>query len=135
MSEKHIHIEWSGEGRHFTGHDPSGPVVQLDGNSKAGSSPMTMLLHAHAACAGIDVVDILQKMRQRIDSFKVEVDAVRAEGDYPRVWEKIHLRFILAGDIAPEKAQKAVSLSTEKYCSVSAMLEKVAEITTEVVVE
>ncbi|HHG84586.1 MAG TPA: OsmC family peroxiredoxin [Bacteroidetes bacterium] len=133
MSKKTIHVEWTGQGRQFTGFTPGGILLAIDGNENTGTSPMTLLLHAEAACSAIDVVDILQKMRQTISSFRIEVEAVRAEGDYPKVWEKIHLIFRLSGEIELEKAQHAIKLSLEKYCSVSAMLSSAAVISSELV--
>lgn len=133
MSTKKIHVEWAGQGWEFKGFSPNGQTVAMDGNEQAGTSPMVMLLHAEAACSAIDVVDILQKMRQTIDAFRIEVVAERAEGDYPKVWEKIHLVFHLSGEIEPEKAERAIALSLEKYCSVSAMLKSAAEITSELI--
>ncbi|MEM0999965.1 MAG: OsmC family protein [Bacteroidota bacterium] len=128
MSTKHVHIHWSGEGRKYTGYSPNGIELAIDGDEQAGTSPMTLVLHAEAACSAIDVVDILQKMRQTIDVFQVEVEAVRSGGDYPRIWEKIHLVYRLDGEIERERAERAVTLSLEKYCSVSAMLRPPAEI-------
>ncbi|MEM7040398.1 MAG: OsmC family protein [Bacteroidota bacterium] len=129
-----VSIQWQGDMR-FEGASPNNQTVHMDGNAEAGTSPMTLLLHAQAGCAGIDVVAILKKQRQSLESLDMEVEAVRAGGDYPRVWEKIHLRFIIGGDVARDKAEKAVALSLEKYCSVSAMLKKTAEVTSEVILK
>lgn len=134
MSTQNIHIEWAGEGRQFTGFSPNGVELAIDGNSKAGTSPMTLVLHAEAACSAIDVVDMLQKMRQTIESFRINVEAVRSEGDYPKIWEKIHLIYHLNGEISRDKAERAIDLSLTKYCSVSAMLKPPADITYALVV-
>jgi putative redox protein len=134
MSTKNIHITWSGEGRAFTGFSPNDVQLAIDGNEKAGTSPMTLLLHAEAGCSAIDVVDMLQKMRQTITSFRVDVEAVRAEGDYPKIWEKIHLIYRLDGEVTRARAERAVNMSIEKYCSVSAMISPPTEITTEIVI-
>jgi putative redox protein len=109
--------------------------VAIDGNPANGTSPMVLLLHAEAGCTAIDVLSLLEKMRQPITSLNIEVDAVKSDGDFPRVWEKIHLRYRIGGAVALDKAQKAVELSLEKYCSVSAMLGKTANITHEIVLE
>lgn len=130
---KIIDIDWNGTGLEFTGHSPNGINLSIDGNAQTGTSPMVLLLHSIGGCAAIDIVVILERMRQKIDSLKVEVEAEREEGDAARKWTKIHLRFILAGDIPAKKAQRAVDLSVEKYCSVYRQLECSAEITMELV--
>ena len=135
MSEHSIFAEWSGEGDHFTGYNPIGPTISIDSNKERGISPMILLLHAEAGCTGLDVLSLLEKMRQPIKGLKIEVDAVKGDGEFPRIWEKIHLRYIISGAVEEEKALKAVSLSLEKYCSVSAMLGKSAAITHEVVLQ
>jgi putative redox protein len=132
MSTHKVFVEWNGEGHRFTGHNPEGPTIAIDGDRKNGTSPMIMLLHAEAGCTGIDVVDLLEKMRQPVTGIKIEVTGEKGEGEFPRIWEKIHVKYIISGAVEPEKALKAVNLSLEKYCSVSAMLGKAAEVTHEV---
>jgi putative redox protein len=132
MSIYKIHVDWSGHGEVFTGTSPTGPVVTLDGNRLEGTSPMVLLLHAEAGCTGIDVLALLEKMRQSVQSLRIEVTGEKGEGDYPRIWEKIHLRYLIGGQVELEKAEKAVQLSLSKYCSVSAMLGKAAAITHEI---
>lgn len=133
MSDHSIYVEWSGEGQHLTGHNATGPTVVMDGNKELGTSPMVLLLHAEAGCTALDVLSLLEKMREPIKGLKIEVDAVKGDGEFPRVWEKIHVRYIISGGVDREKALKAVNLSLDKYCSVSAMLSKTAAITHEVV--
>lgn len=134
MSMHHIHIDWAGTGLQFTGHNPGGTTVAIDGDSRHGTSPMVLLLHAIAGCTGSDVVSLLEKMRQPVTTLRIEVEAAkRSEGDYPRVWEQIRIRYIVGGAVERDKAEKAVELSMEKYCSVSAMLGKTAEISHELV--
>ena len=131
--KKIIDIDWNGTGLEFTGHSPNDIKITIDGNAQTGPSPMVMLLHSLAACSAIDIVVILERMRQTIDSLRVEVEAEREDGVAARKWDKIHLRFLLAGDIPESKAQRAVDLSVEKYCSAYRQLECSAEITTELV--
>jgi putative redox protein len=131
----HVMVEWTGQGHRFTGHNPSGITVPIDGDQQAGSSPMMLLLHAEAGCTGIDVVSILQKIQQPVEGLRIEVEAEKGEGDYPRVWEKIHLRYIISGAVNPAKAQHAIELSLGKYCSVSAMLHHTAVVTSELVMD
>ncbi len=131
--KKILDIDWNGTGLEFTGNSPNEVTLAIDGNGVVGTSPMVLLLHSLAGCAAIDIVVILERMRLKIDSLKVELEAEREEGDAARKWTKIHLRFLLSGDISEKKAQRAVDLSVEKYCSVYRQLDCSTEITTELV--
>lgn len=111
----------------FKGTNERGQSMQFSGNKEA-VSPMESVLMAAAACSSIDVEMILKKMRQEFISVFVEVEGTRADA-VPAVFTKIHMHFIVNGDIKLEKAQKAVDMSLEQYCSVSIMLAKAAEIT------
>jgi putative redox protein len=111
----------------FRGTNERGQSMQFSGNKEA-VSPMESVLMAAAACSSIDVELILKKMRQEFISVLVEVEGTRADA-VPAVFTKIHMHFIVNGDIKLEKAQKAVDMSLEQYCSVSIMLAKAAEIT------
>jgi putative redox protein len=133
MSVHKIFVEWSGEGTRLVGHNPEGPTVVMDADKAKGTSPMVLLLHAEAGCTALDVISLLEKMREPLKGLKIEVQGEKGEGEYPRIWEKIHIRYIATGDLDHEKVQKAVEMSLDKYCSVSAMLSKAAEITHEVV--
>ncbi|MGB1310704.1 MAG: OsmC family protein [Leucothrix sp.] len=118
----------------FVGESGSGHSVVMDGAPESGGRdlgvrPMEMLLLGLGGCASFDVVMILQKARQSITNCEVEVTAERADSE-PKVFTKIHLHFIVEGDnLSDAKVARAVSLSAEKYCSASKMLEKTAEIT------
>ena len=111
----------------FKGTNERGQSMQFSGNKEA-VSPMESVLMAAAACSSIDVEMILKKMRQEFISVLVEVEGTRADA-VPAVFTKIHMHFIVNGDIKLQKAQKAVDMSMEQYCSVSIMLAKAAEIT------
>jgi putative redox protein len=105
-----------------------------DGEVPAGPSPMETVLMGLCACAGMDVVEILEKMRAKLANLHIEANAERA-AEPPRVFTKIHLRFRLWGaGLTRGQAERAVALSLEKYCSVAAMLRSTAQITSEVVV-
>lgn len=93
----------------------------VDENSK-GVSPMESVLMGLVGCASIDVVSILKKQRQNITSFEAEVEAERKEMKEAKPFSAVHIRFKLAGDIDPKKAERAAELSFEKYCSVSMSL-------------
>lgn len=103
------------------------------GGTGTGPTPMETVLLALAGCTGMDVVSILRKMRAPLADLRIEVEAERAR-EHPRVFTAIHLRYHLNGEgLKPEQAVRAVGLSQEKYCSVSAMLRASARLTYEVV--
>jgi putative redox protein len=95
---------------------------------------MESVLMALAGCSAIDVEMILKKMRQDCKDIKVEVEATRADA-VPAVFTKIHMNFVIIGDVKPEKVQQAVEMSLTQYCSVAKMLEKSVEITWKAEVE
>jgi putative redox protein len=115
----------------FETKNERGDIVLLDNKSEEeprGSSPMDLILRGIAGCSSIDVVMILKKQKYELEDLQVEVEGFREDGAVPNVFKKIHLNFLLKGDVPPAKAERAVKLSMDKYCSVSKMLEKAAEI-------
>jgi len=99
------------------------------GGDDAGPRPMEMVLMGLGGCSGIDVLSILRKGRQRVSACEISIEAERADA-VPAVFTRIHLRFRLRGErLNRNKVARAVSLSMEKYCSVTRMLEKTAAIT------
>ena len=130
---KTARVKWV-ENLKFIGDAPSGHTIALDGPKEAGGDdsavrPGELTLVALGGCTGIDVVTILKKMRVDFDSFEVVVDAEPAS-EHPKVWVKIHIKYIFKGkNIDEAKVKKAITLSEEKYCSVSGMLRKSAEMT------
>jgi len=126
-----VTIRWSDENR-FDAEIDSGVRFTLDGGRDDGPSPMDALLGALAGCMAIDVVDILRKGRQDL-----EACTVRAEGDRrdepPRRFTAIRLVFELEGRaISRQKAERAVRLSQERYCSVSATLDPDLDVSVEI---
>ncbi len=103
------------------------------GGTGAGPSPMETVLMALAGCTGIDVVGILTKMRAPLEGLVIDVSADRA-ADHPKVFTAIRLRYVAWGPgLQREQVERAVRLSEEKYCAVSAMLRKTATITVDIV--
>jgi len=102
------------------------------GGEGRGMRPMEMLLSALASCTAMDVLYILRKQKEPVDKLTVEVEGTRAE-QVPHNFTKIHLRVIANPEVAPNKLERAVSLSAEKYCSVGASLSKDIELTHEAV--
>src|SRR5262245_21049909 len=96
--------------------------INLDGNKQNGFGPKALLLSGLAACTGIDVVDVLEKMRVTIQSFEVEAEADLTD-THPKIFKEIHLTYKMKTDIQNEpKVIKAIDLSLDKYCGVAAML-------------
>lgn len=122
-------VKWV-EGLTFLGESSSGHQIIMDGNAGDKSpSPMEMLLMAAGGCSAIDVVSILQKGRNEVQGCEVKLTSERRE-EAPRLFTHINLHFVVTGKDLTEKAvERAVSLSAEKYCSVSLMLGKAATIT------
>ena len=112
----------------------SGHQVVMDrspdvGGQNLGSRPMEMLLLGLGGCAMIDVVLILRKARQAFTDIRVEINAERAS-EVPKVFARIHLHFVVAGkQLDPRRVDRAISLSAQKYCSATKMLDSVAQIT------
>jgi Predicted redox protein, regulator of disulfide bond formation len=115
----------------------SGHSVTMDaspefGGQDAGSRPKELLLAAIAGCSGMDVVELLRKMRVEIQQFDMEVSADVSE-TLPKMYTHMHIIYKLKGNnIDAAKLQKAVEMSQEKYCGVSAMLRKAMGITYEI---
>lgn len=99
-------------------------TIRIDGARKNGFGPKALLLAGLAGCSGIDVVDILKKMRIEFSEFSIEVKAAQTE-DFPKVYKDIYIAYKIKTDKENEKkVQNAIDLSLEKYCGVSAMLRK-----------
>jgi putative redox protein len=111
----------------FSGSAGSGFPVAMDGDRKAASSPMELVLIALCGCTAYDVVSILQKKREPLASLEVRAEAERA-AEPPTVYTQIKLIYRVGGKVSHKAAEDAVRLSEEKYCSVAAMLNKTAKI-------
>ena len=129
-------VTWVGPGLRLVGEASSGPAIVIDhvlkgeDRQETGPRPMELLLIGLAGCTAMDVVSILKKKRQSFTGLEVRVTAERAE-THPKVYTRIHLEFVVKGKGAdPRAVERSIELSQTKYCSASAMLSKVAEITT-----
>lgn len=99
------------------------------GGQNAGARPKELLLTSLAGCTAMDVISILRKMQIEPDALEVEASGELAD-EHPRVFTSLHVVYRLRGaDIPLKKVEKAVTLSQDRYCGVSAMLAKAAEIT------
>ena len=113
----------------FDGRSDSGHTLHFDGSAEhtQGMSPMEAVLTALCGCTSVDVVSILKKKREPITGLTVSAEAEQAPNP-PRVFTRIHLTYRITGNVSREAAEHAVSLSKDKYCSVSKMLEHSAKI-------
>jgi len=124
-------IQYAGD-EFFIGTTPSGHAQTIDakGDRKFAPTPIEMLLVAVAACTAVDVVSILEKKRQRVADYKVEITGER-RGEHPRAFTKFHIHHIVYGrDVSEQAVAQAIELSDTKYCSVAATVRPTAEITT-----
>lgn len=129
-----FHFESSGASSTVTVHTDAAEDI---GGSNAGVRPMELLLMGLASCSAIDVALILKKQRQDVTDFRISVDGERIQEDDTKrkPFRKIHLHFQLSGaNLNEDKVKKAIALSMEKYCSATAQLEALAEITFEATV-
>lgn len=124
------------EDRRFVGQASSGHAVVVDASAdKLGPGPMELVLIGLAGCTAYDVVQILEKKRQRVTGLEVKASAERAE-EPPRVYTEIRIEYLVHGrDVSAQAVEEAIRLSTDKYCSVSNMLDKTALISTEYRIE
>lgn len=100
-----------------------------DGGHEQAFRPMQLLLAAFGGCSAIDLINILRKQREPLHDIKITVTGEREKGVTPSVYTQVHAHFRLFGNINAEKAQRAVELSVDKYCSVAKTLEKTARVT------
>lgn len=131
-------VDWAG-GLRFIGSTERGQSFVMEGSAaegavRIGASPMEVLLIGMGGCSSFDVVSILKKMRQPVEDVVCDLTAERADA-VPAVFVKAHMSFTVTGDVAQAKAEEAVRLSVEKYCSASKMIAETAEITWDVRIE
>ena len=126
----HAKATWVDNHR-FVAESDSGHAVVTDGDKTTGNSPMELVLIGLCGCTGYDVASILRKKREPFTSLEVRAEAERAEQP-PSVYTAIKLVYKVGGKVSRKAVEDAVGLSKEKYCSVSAMLEKTAKITAEI---
>ncbi len=121
------------EGMQFVAEGGSGHAIVLDstpevGGRDTGTRPMELVLMGLAGCTAMDVAYILRRKRQPLKGLEVNVSAERAD-KHPRVYTKIHVEYIIYGNVSEKAAVRAIELSENTYCSASAILRKTAEMT------
>jgi putative redox protein len=126
-------VRWAGR-MTFVGKAGTNHLVPMDTTSEFGgdssaTKPLELLLVALGGCTGMDVVPLLGKMRVEFDSLEMNLVAERAE-EHPGAYKSIAIEYVFTGtDLNEEKLRRAVELSQERYCSVSAMLRKACPVT------
>ena len=122
-------VKWIGEQK-FVATSPSGQTITMDSDrtSNKAPGPMELVLMALGACTATDVVIVLEKKRQKLESLEVVCSGERAT-EPPTVWTKLEILYRLRGPLDDTAVKHAIQLSEDKYCSVSAMLKKTASVT------
>jgi putative redox protein len=118
---------WTDKERYIAEASSHHALVMDTATEKTANSPMELVLIALCGCTASDVVGILRKKREPFTSLEVSASGERAVG-YPAVYTEINLVYRISGKVSRKAVEDAVHLSKEKYCSVSAMLEKTAKI-------
>ncbi len=130
-----VQVQWI-EGKEFETTTDSGHRVRTDariqaGGNNHGPSPMELLLASLGSCTGISFVDILRKKRQAISGVEIRVEGVVGDDTYPKTYTDLEVVYVVHGkDISPKAVEDAIYLSKTKYCGISAMLAKSANLKT-----
>lgn len=124
-----LHLQLAPGGHAMLGTDEAGNEIRLAlpetaGGTGAGMRPMQLLIMSLGGCAAVDVLVILKKQRQTITGLRIDIEAARFQQPLPAPWEKAHLVFTLSGKVDLAKAEKAVAMSLEKYCSAAETLRR-----------
>lgn len=124
-------VIWTDHERYLGEASSRHAIVMDTAAEKTANTPMELVLIALCGCTASDVVGILRKKREPFAHLEVRAEGDRASG-YPAVYKEIKLVYRVTGNVSAKAMEDAVRLSKEKYCSVSAMLEKTAKITVEI---
>lgn len=118
----------------INGHEVQMDTTAEDGGDDSGPSPKRLMLASLAGCTGMDIVSILNKMKVAFSNFSLDVDADITD-DHPKIYNRVKITYKIKMAAADRsKMEKAVSLSQEKYCGVSAMFRAFAKLETEIVI-
>jgi len=122
---------WTDQERYVAEASSHHAIVMDTASEKTANTPMELVLIALCGCTASDVIGILRKKREPFTGLEVSAEGERAQG-YPAVYSEIKLKYRITGKVSGKAMEDAVKLSKEKYCSVSAMLEKTAKIKVEI---
>lgn len=125
-------LKWAGgirfEGISLFGHKITTDGAKSAGGAESGYKPTELIMFGLAGCTGVDVVNILTKMRQIVTGIEIEVTGYQPE-EFPKPFNEIEIKYIFTGkNLNKNKIEKAINLSEEKYCSVSQSLKGMARI-------
>jgi putative redox protein len=140
MARDTVTVRWAGK-RQMVGWDAAGHGIVLDapegyGGESTGPRPVTVILYGLAACTAMDVVAVLEKKRQPFSGLEIEVVADQREDEYPRIYTRIELTYVVTGrGVSAAAVARAIELSETKYCSVKGMLGPQVEVVTSYRVE
>lgn len=133
MAQKNITVQFDGQRRFIASNASGGTIVMDTAHPETHLTPMETLLGALGGCTGYDVVSIMEKKKQPLTSYRIEITGETVD-DYPKRYQRIVVTHIASGpNVTLAALERAVQLSHEKYCSVSASLNAVIE--TKAVVE
>jgi len=123
---------------HFKIANASGAKIDVDGSPEIGGEnlglrPMELVLASIATCGAFELVEILKKQRQDLQNLHISVNGTRPEGKAARPFSKIHMTFTITGRVKKHKAERALDLAFDKYCSVKASLHPDIEVSYEVI--
>ena len=129
-----VNLRWAGA-RMMLGVDSRGATISIGNNRKedpawSGVKPSDLLLLSAASCSAYDVVEILEKQREPLEGLDVQCMGEQ-KTEQPYNFVTIHLKYIVKGLVSPEKVERAIRLSEEKYCSVLATLRPGVELSSE----
>lgn len=129
-----IKLERKNTAFHFEAINESGQIVNMDANpsiggENKGARPMELLIMGLGGCSAIDILLILKKQKIEPTGLGISIDAEREKDAVPSLFSNIHITYTFRGAVDPIKAEKAIQLSLDKYCSVAKTLEKTATIT------
>ncbi|AHW61023.1 putative redox protein [Draconibacterium orientale] len=135
MAKQEVKVSWKDKmafEAEVNGHKIMLDAAEAVGGEDLGPRPKPLMLTALAGCTGMDVISILKKMRVEVEDFDVTVEGDLTD-EHPKQYYKMNVIYTFKGkDLPLEKLKKAVSLSEERYCGVSALYRKVIEVTSEI---
>jgi len=135
---KEISVVWKGDmafEANVDGHSVIMDALPAAGGKDLGPTPKPLLMASLGGCTGMDVISLARKMRQEVESFEIRLQGTITE-EHPMHYQAIHLIYVFRGkNLDPEKLKKAIDLSQEKYCGVSATLKAGVLITYEILIK
>jgi uncharacterized OsmC-like protein len=128
-----ITLERQNKAVHLRAVNEEGAFIDIDGAPSIGGEnlglrPMQLLLAGIGGCSSLDIISILKKQKQNLEDLCIVVDGEREKDKVPSLFTDIKVHFILKGDLDERKVKRAIDLSMKKYCSVSRIIEKTADI-------